>query len=221
MIVSLNLNSEPRISARFESRNGISLKIITAPLMDRSQVFVVPDEPRGLDESLDSIFTTNHHQETIISVTTDPQNHNATTLTGRVNITDIQTREILSGGAKVSCHQASPNVMEVMIGQARRSLSYPLPVTGSRSKLQIARKSSYVEVCHYIHLSLTLPYKARCRSSSQSQGRLIQVASPSIDSPFYSPIRLEHPGIYTICSWTASLSWMFLINPAWDGSAPI
>jgi hypothetical protein len=48
----------------FVPKLGMFLKIFTAPLMDRSQVFVVPDEPRGLDESLDKIFATDNRQET-------------------------------------------------------------------------------------------------------------------------------------------------------------
>ena len=116
--------------------------------MDRSQVFVVPDEPQGLDESLDKIFATDNHRENPVSVTTDPQDRRATTLTARTNIMDVLTRDILSSGAEVSCNQASPCVMEVRIGQTRRSLVYPLPVVGSRSKLRIARKSFYVEVLY-------------------------------------------------------------------------
>ena len=148
IVVSLNLDSEPRTNVRFGSKLGISLKIFTVPLMDRSQVFVVPDEPRGLDESLDKIFATDNHQENPVSVTIDPQGSSTATLTARANITDVPTREVLSSGAEVSRHQVSPCVMEVRIGQTRRSLVYPLPVIGSRSKLKVAKKSFYVEVCH-------------------------------------------------------------------------
>jgi len=148
MSITLGLRSTPKTSTMFMSKLGMFLTIFTAPLMDRSQVFVVPDEPRGLDASLDKIFATDNHQESTVSVTTDPQSRRATTLTARTNITDVPTRDILSGGAEVSCHQASPCVMEVRIGQAKRSLVYPLPVIGSRSKLKIARKSSYVEVLY-------------------------------------------------------------------------
>ena len=44
------------------------------------------------------------------------------------------------------CHEVFPCVMQVRVCQTRRSLAYPLPVIGSRSKLRVARKSSYVEV---------------------------------------------------------------------------
>jgi len=136
------------LSARATPKLGRLLKIFTAPLMDRSQVFVVPDGPRGLDESLDKILANDGHQEGSVSVTTDPQSRRATTLTARVNITDAPTKAILSSDAEVSSCQVSPCVMEVRIGQTRKSLYYPLPVIGSRSKLKIARKSSYVEVCY-------------------------------------------------------------------------
>ena len=82
-------------------------------------------------------------------VTTDLQSRRAVTLTARAGITDVPTKNILSSGAEVSCRQASPYVMEVKIGQTRRSLVYPLPVIGSRSQLRIARNSFYVEVSFF------------------------------------------------------------------------
>ena len=146
MTVTLSLRSTPQTTMLFQHKLDVYLNIFIAPLMDRSQVFVVPDEPRGLDESFDSIFAPNNRQQNTVSVTTDPQNRHATTLTARANITDVPTKTILSSGAEVSTHQVSPCVMEVRIGQTRKSLVYPLPVIGSRSKLRIARKSFYVEV---------------------------------------------------------------------------
>jgi len=147
MSVTLSLRSTLATNM-FKPKLGIFLTIFTAPLMDRSQIFVVADEPRRLDESLDKIFATVNHQESTVSVTTDTQSCRATTLTARANIKDVPTRDNLSGGAEVSCHQASPCVMEVRIGNTKRTLVYPLPVIGSRSKLRIARKSFYVEVLH-------------------------------------------------------------------------
>jgi len=148
MTVALSLRSTPKTTMMFVQKLGMFLKIFTAPLMDRSQVFVVPDEPRGLHESLDRIFATANRQQNNVSVTTDPQSHRATTLTARANITDVPTKAILSSGAEVSSHQTSPYVMEVRIGQSKKLLAYPLPVIGSRSKLRIARKSCYVEVSY-------------------------------------------------------------------------
>ena len=148
MSVTLTLRPTPRVTLVFVPMLGMFLKIFAAPLMNQSQVFVVPDEPRGLDESLNELFVTDNHQANPVSVTTDPQGSRITTLTARANITDVPTRSVLSSGAEVSCHQASPCVMEVRIGQARRSPVYPLPVIGSRSKLRIARKSFYVEVLY-------------------------------------------------------------------------
>jgi hypothetical protein len=150
-------------------------------------------------------------------VTTDPQSRRATTLTARANITDAPTKDILSSGAEVSSRQVSPCVMEVRIGQTRKSLVYPLPVIGSRSKLRIARKSFYVEVCCIYPRILTLSHKVRCRLSFRSQSRFNRMASPSIDSQSHSPTRSEPPGTFTICNWIASLSWTFPIDPAWIG----
>ena len=146
MTIALGIRPTLQTSMLFTPKLGKHLMIFTAPLMDRSQVFVVPNEPQGFDESLDKIFATDNRQQNNVSVTTDSQSRRATTLTARVDITDEPTKDILSSGAEVSAHQASPCVMEVRIGQARRTLIYPLPVIGSRSKLRIARKSSYVEV---------------------------------------------------------------------------
>lgn len=146
MSVTLSLHSTPGTCMMFVSELGMYLKIFGAPLMDRSQVFVVPDEPRGLSESLDKVFAAYHAKEDTVSVTTDAQCRHATTLTARANVSDAPTRDALSSGAEVSCRQVSPYAMEVKIGQERRSLVYPLPVIGSRFKLRIARKSFYVEV---------------------------------------------------------------------------
>jgi len=154
MTVTLGLRSTPQTTMLFMQQLGMYLTIFAAPLMDRSQVFVVPDEPRGLDESLGSIFTPNTHQQNDVFVTTDPQGRHATTLTARANITDTPTKTILSSGAEVSTHQVSPCVMEARIGQTRKSLVYPLPVIGSRSKVRIARKSFYVEVTCLYHRTL-------------------------------------------------------------------
>ena len=148
MTVALSLRSTPQASIVFMPELGMSLTIFTAPLMDRSQVFVVPDEPQGLDGSLDKIFATVNRQRTTVSVTTEAEGRQATALTARANITDAPTKGILSSGVEVSSRQVSPCVMEVRIGQTRKTLVYPLPVIGSRSKLRIARKSSYVEVCY-------------------------------------------------------------------------
>ena len=160
MTVALSLRSTPKTTMLFVQELGMFLKIFTAPLMDRSRVFVVPDEPRGLGESLDSIFATDNRQQHNVSVTTDPQSRRATSLTARANITDVPTKGILSSGAEISSHQVSPCVMEVRIGRTRKSLVYPLPVIGSRSKLRIARKSFYVEVLH--------PHPRTIESPSQS-----------------------------------------------------
>jgi len=214
MAVALSLRMTPQTSLTFVPKLGPLLNIFTAPLMDRSQVFVAPDEPRGFDESLDKIFPADNRQHATISVTTDPQSRRATTLTARVNITDTPTKDILSSGAEVSSCQVSPCVMEVRIGQTTKHLVYPLPVIGSRSKLRIARKSSYVEVFTYVPASLTLPHNTWCRLSFRSRSRFNQMASPSIDSQSHSPTRLEHPGTSTIYSWIASLSWTSPIDPA-------
>jgi len=145
--VALSLSSTPKSTPKFGLKQGTSITVFTVPLMDRSQVFVVPDEPRGLDESFDKVFANADHPEDSVSVTTDHQSRRATTFTARVNITHPPTKDILSSGVEVSSRQVSSCVMEVRIGQTRNHLVYPLPVVGSRSKLRIARKSSYVEVC--------------------------------------------------------------------------
>ena len=206
MNITLGLRSTPKTSTMFLRKLGPFLTIFTAPLMDRSQVFVVPDEPRGLDESLDRIFATDGCQQDDVSVTTDPQSRHATTLTARANITDVPTKEILSGGAEVSCRQTSPYIMEVRIGQSKKALVYPLPVIGSRSKLRIARKSFYVEVFYLYSASSTLPHEVRCRSLFQLQSHSSQMASRSTDFQSHSPTRLGRLGTYTICSWIASPS---------------
>lgn len=107
MSVTLSLRSTPGICMMFAAKLGMFLTIFSAPLMDRSRVLVVPDEPQGLSQSLETAFATDNHQGNSVSVTTDPQSRRAATLTVRENVTDVLTRDILSGGAQVSCHQVS------------------------------------------------------------------------------------------------------------------
>lgn len=189
MSVTLGLRSTPATCVMFMSKLGVYLTVFAAPLMDRSRVFVVPDEPQGLDQSLDKLFATDIHLENTVSVTTDPQSRRATTLTVRANVTDVLARDNLSGGAQVSCHQVSPCVMEVGIAQTKLSLVYPLPVIGSRSKVRIARKSFYVEVLHthnsYLGFYLTQYYcmlvgsRPNCRAPSTGWLRPQSVPNPS------------------------------------------
>ena len=148
MRVALSLRMTPRTIRTFHSKLGGFLPIFSAPVMDRSHVFVVPDKPRGLDRLFNKIFSTKAAEGNQISATMDPSGSRVTTLTARVDITDGPTKNILSSGAEVSSRQVSPCVVEVRIGKSKRSLIYPLPVIGNRSKLRIARKSSYIEVCH-------------------------------------------------------------------------
>ena len=163
MTVALSLRPTPQTSMDFISKLGLHLKIFAAPLMDRSQVFVIPDEPRGFDDALDRIFSTDTPNESKVSVATDSQAHRITTLTARVHITDHLTKEILSNGGEVSSQQTSPYVMEVRIGKSRKTLVYPLPVIGSHSKLRIARKSSYVEVFYSFPCLLLCLTKYSCQ----------------------------------------------------------
>ena len=148
MTVTLSLRSTPQTSFIFMSKLGVFLNIFSAPLMDHSKVFVVPDEPRGFDDSLNKIFVADNRQGYKVSATTDSQCRRVTTLTTRIDITDVPTKNLLSRGEEISSRQTSPHVMEVKIGQRRSPLIFPLPVIGSRSKLRIARKSFYVEVFH-------------------------------------------------------------------------
>ena len=150
MRVALSLRPTPQTTLTFFPKLGGFLGIFSAPLMDRSRVFVVPDEPQGLDDPLDKLFVTEIHHGNNVSATTDPGGSRVATLTARVDITDGPTKNILSGGAEVSSRQVSPCAMEIRIGRSKRSLTYPLPVIGSRSRLRIARKSSYVEVCCFL-----------------------------------------------------------------------
>jgi hypothetical protein len=75
----------------------------------------------------------------------------------RFDVKASRAKEALLNKASVEIKQITPFCMEIIVGkQDRYPLFYPVPIDGSRSKLRIARKSSYVEVSRSILLNKRL-----------------------------------------------------------------
>jgi len=85
-----------------------------------------------------------------------------------------------------------------------------------------SRESRFMwRYCTCIIVSLVPAHKVRYRLSFRLRSRFSRMALLSIDSQSHLLTRSERRGIYTICSWIASLSWTFPIDPAWNGSTRI
>ena len=70
-----------------------------------------------------------------------------TALTSRLDLKSNSAREMFREGAEVSVAQKSPCVITVDLGKdLQYQLQFPAPVIQTRSKLRLARKSSYIEV---------------------------------------------------------------------------
>ncbi|KAK3173423.1 hypothetical protein OEA41_006752 [Lepraria neglecta] len=79
--------------------------------------------------------------------TVDIQTVRITALKGRVDLNSQDAQTSLREGAEIETVQTSACVITILIGtNFRYELCFPTPVMRSRSKLRLARKSSYVEI---------------------------------------------------------------------------
>lgn len=158
---------------------GPSLLIFSAPFEDTQHVHVTPDEP--LSSSFLSLMRSAPDamiQESPtasapiglcrpIQVGLDVDHRRVASLTARLEVESIQGKEALTHGAVPTIIQISPFAVRILLGKCGQDLMYPLPVAGSRHKLRIARKSSYIEVRRMIcimRLSVSDGPLSACRS---------------------------------------------------------
>lgn len=67
--------------------------------------------------------------------------------TARLEIDSPEEQSALLEGANVSATHISPCAMEILVGESKHVVAYPYPIHGPSSRVRIARKSHYIEVC--------------------------------------------------------------------------
>ena len=202
MVVALSLRTSPQ-TVHLVPKFGMCLHIFKARMMDTSAVFVVPEEPHGVCYRLCSmLMPAGGSDGCMVSAVTDTEGERISTLTARADILDDKTRAILASGAPVTTRQVSPCTVEISIGPEKRQLVYPSPVVGALSKLRIARKSYYVEVCQDTHPSADLV--SHVRRNRLSPPLLEKTAFVSTPSRFRSQKGSKHLGTSIASIWMSS-----------------
>lgn len=156
IFISFGIRCSPQGSQlKFMRAFGPAMNIYEANLKDKS-VIVTRERPNIPGElgkvgavSLSSFPTATPDVSVSISpvsVGLDAPGQHISTLTIRMDITNKDLKIELARGAEVTTVQTTPCTIDIKIGTFKRPLVFPFPIDGTRAKLRIARKSSYVEV---------------------------------------------------------------------------
>ncbi|KAF7979298.1 hypothetical protein HWV62_43012 [Athelia sp. TMB] len=119
---------------------GPDFRFHSASLMDQESVFVLkerPHRPAELEDHALSAPITPRPSQDQVTVTSSPKSFS---LAVKWEIGPI------SPGITAEATQSSPCTMKVALGSKLKTLVYPFPVDGTRSKVRIARKSGWIEV---------------------------------------------------------------------------
>ncbi|KAH6869603.1 hypothetical protein BKA70DRAFT_1242317 [Coprinopsis sp. MPI-PUGE-AT-0042] len=144
---------------------GVSLRIFSAKLMDKSHVFVLPEHPLPARYDLPAFIIKNQPVDvngpfpTVIQtqlgslseafITLDEQCELVAVMTVRISLTSLETVASFSAeGSKVlpEINQISACVIRASIVGKHQDLIFPFPIQGSAHRLRLARKSRYIEV---------------------------------------------------------------------------
>ncbi|EDQ98981.1 uncharacterized protein LACBIDRAFT_318427 [Laccaria bicolor S238N-H82] len=134
---------------------GLTLRVFSAKLMDKTLVHVLPEHPLPSRYPSESLGRTEPGvlsqigESGTASVELDEQCELITSLTARVSITNEDSARLFSeAGGKVvpQITQLSPCIIRVALGDRTQDIVYPFPVAGSAHRLRLARKSRYIEV---------------------------------------------------------------------------
>lgn len=156
--VGLTIKTGPE-AMKFIQKLGLQLRVFEARLGDSSKVHICRNAP-GL-KSQDATLT---HQRWIGTheVKTKPmsrslidsnESHRAVRLRQHIDlpVESLENKELASGKL-VNVAARSSSTIELQVGEAApRLLCFPFHIDGSKSKLRIARKSSWIEVSVPIH----------------------------------------------------------------------
>jgi len=155
-VVLFGIQNTPQTSRTFTVHFGLELNIYETHLGNKENVYVTRHSPNqsgrprihhlstsevAIPKTVRNLFSTT------ITAVLDIQTVRITALKGRVDLKSQDAQTLLRDGAEIETIQTSACVITILIGTTLRyELCFPAPVMRSRSKLRLARKSSYIEV---------------------------------------------------------------------------
>ena len=159
--ISLHFQSTPVIARSLRAKLDMFLTIFSTTLMDTEHLQFTRERPGNVGE-LNRLHTiavvpessSKNAREVRTTVGFHQSDVNASTLTMRHVITAPDAQKSLSNLASVTTRPVSDSVIQVTFDGYKHLFINPLAVRGSQSKTRIARKSSYIEVCGFIHPSI-------------------------------------------------------------------
>lgn len=161
-LISFGIRCSPQLSQpKFLRMFGLAMNMYEANLKHKSVVVTrerpnIPGELAKVKAVSPSSFPTATPDISVsigpVSVGLDASGQHISTLTIRMDIVSKDLKIKIAGGAEVTTAQATPCTIDVKIGAFKYPLAFPFPIDGTRAKLRIARKSSYVEVNECLEL---------------------------------------------------------------------
>ncbi|TFK74177.1 hypothetical protein BDN72DRAFT_813437 [Pluteus cervinus] len=163
--IRLALKSTPG-AAKLTPLLGLSLELFLTKMTDTKHVHVLRDRPNAPGELTrlgqvatisTAVTTTLPTAGNVLDVSMSSpaaeiafdsakKLHAVSTLTRRWNVTHEKAKEQLLSGKAVATAQVSPCAIKVSFGSFSQDVTFPYPVNGTKTKLRIARKSSYLEI---------------------------------------------------------------------------
>ncbi|TFY83360.1 hypothetical protein EWM64_g646 [Hericium alpestre] len=150
--VEFMLYSNPLNTMKFVKHFGLGLAIYSAPLMDESQVIVLPEDPlpnkKPVTASPSSALDVSSQigPADAVAVDFDEQCELVASMTSHISVHNAEAQRLLQSGATPQVSQISSCGMRVKLEHHQQDLYFPFPVVGSQNKIRIARKSLYIEV---------------------------------------------------------------------------
>ena len=157
--VALTFMNSPQVSMQFSQKVGLRLQIFVTKLGDRKRVKVCRNAPGLISQ--DTIVKQRHlidansklEKPISRSLVTLDSNHRATSLQQHIDFARGSSEsKALAAGKPVTVEEKSSSTTLLRIGDSiTRPLYFPFHISGSQSKVRVARKSSWIEVSLPIH----------------------------------------------------------------------
>jgi hypothetical protein len=201
--VSLSLHSSGVAGLSLGQNFGLGLDVFTIKLSDADRVHILAERPHCSMELRSCRAAAPPSYPPSMQIAVGIVSGKVTTLCARWEKVNISPND------EVKSEQISPCVMKVSSGIAWKHLLYPFPIDGARSKLRIARKSGWIEVCLLLHFTIHERLTSHYRSLYLYLHFLCQVALRSRTS-LYCYLNLNHPNFGTCieCLWSTLPSSM-------------
>ena len=161
VIIRLLVRREPNTASLLVPVLGRALCVFSANLEDTHRVHLLPEPQLPLSSpSRPPSLTRPVRQDEVGDIGYQPPVHveldrtckQVASLTAKLEITNTTAQAAFAEGVMPDISQCSPCAIHVVLGGRTQTLVYPLPIVGSRRKLRLARKSSYVEVNQRLHV---------------------------------------------------------------------